>query len=102
LGIKNPNAHDGFFEIVVIKQHDLSGLINFGLTAVTEKTFDALEGYYKIYHGTSAQIKFTEPKLLQLDGEVIGKNKMIDIIIIPGAVQYISSNDNIFVKDMST
>jgi diacylglycerol kinase (ATP) len=39
--IVNPsgNPHDGLFEIVVIKQNDLSGLINLGLTAITDKLF---------------------------------------------------------------
>jgi len=100
--IINPkgNPHDGLFEIVVVKQHDLSGLINLGLTAVTDKAFSALEGYYEIHQVTSAQIKFKEPKLLQLDGEVIGENEQIDVEIIPSAVEYISSNDNIFIKEM--
>jgi len=101
--IINPkgNPHDGLFEIVVIKQNDLTGMVNFGLTAITDKALKALEGYSEIYQVTSAQIKFEEPKLLQLDGEVIGKNKQIDVDIVPGAIQYISSNDNIFVNELS-
>ncbi len=100
--IINPrgNPHDGLFEIVVVLQNDLSGIINLGLTAITEKAFDALKGYYETYQVSHAKIKFKEPKMLQLDGELIGKSDEIDAEIVPGGVQYISTNENVFVKDL--
>ena len=46
-----------------------------------------------------AQAGQTEEQVLQLDGEVIGKRKTLDVDIIPGKVQLISSQENVFVKD---
>jgi YegS/Rv2252/BmrU family lipid kinase len=101
--IVNPkgNPHDGKFEIVVIKQNDLSGLINLGLTAITEKALEALEGYSEIYQVTKATIELKEPKVLQLDGEIIGKTKTINAEIIPAGVRYISTNDSTFIESRS-
>jgi diacylglycerol kinase (ATP) len=98
--IVNPkgNPHDGKFEIVVIKQNDLSGIINLGLTVITEKASEALEGYSEIYQVTKATIELKEPKVLQLDGEIIGKTKTIEAEVIPAAVRYISTNDSIFIE----
>lgn len=98
--IVNPqgNPHDGKFEIVVVTKNDWSGIINLGLTAIDPRALKALEGYTKIYQTTAAKITFEEPKLLQLDGEVIGDNKVINAEIVPAGVRYISTKDNIFVK----
>ena len=101
--IVNPegNPHDGKFEIVVVTQNDWSGIINLGLTAIDPNALKALEGYAEIYQGTSATITFDEPKLLQLDGEVIGKKEVLNVEIIPGGVNFISTRDNIFVETNS-
>jgi diacylglycerol kinase (ATP) len=97
--IVNPsgNPHDGLFEIVVIKQNDLSGLINLGLTAITDKALELLEGYSDVYQVRAAEIKLFEEKLLQLDGEVIGKHDRVFAEIVPSGVSYISTHDNRFV-----
>lgn len=99
--IVNPegNPHDGKFEIVVVTKNDWSGIINLGLSAIDPRALKALEGYAEIYQATSANISFEKPQVLQLDGEVIGKEKTLQIEIFPGGVQLISSRDNIFVKD---
>jgi YegS/Rv2252/BmrU family lipid kinase len=98
--IINPkgNPHDGKFEIVVIKQNDLSGIINLGLTAITEKALEALKGYSDIYQVNKATIRLNEPKVLQLDGEVIGKSDLIETEIVPSGVRYISTNDSSFIN----
>ena len=97
--IINPkgNPHDGQFEIVVLKKNDLSGIINLGLTAISDKALEALEGYSEIYQVSQARIILEEPKVLQLDGEVIGKSELIDAEIIPAGVNYISTRDSDFV-----
>ena len=99
--IVNPegNPHDGKFEIVVVTKNDWSGIINLGLTAIDPRALKALEGYAQVYQGTSAKISFDEPKMLQLDGEVIGENREINVEIVPAGVQYISTRDNFFVSD---
>ena len=100
--IINPkgNPHDGKFEIVVVKQNDLSGLINLGLTAFTEKAIETLKPYYEIYQVTSALIRLDKPMTFQLDGEVIGKQDTLKAKIIPNSIRYISTNDNRFVREM--
>lgn len=98
--IVNPegNPHDGLFEIVVVTKSDWSGIINLGLTAIDPRAVKSLEGYAEIYQVKSARIIFEEPKLLQLDGEVIGKKQEIKTEIVPAGVRYISTKDNIFVN----
>jgi diacylglycerol kinase family enzyme len=93
--IINPagNPFDGFFEIVITKQNDLQGIINLGLTAFTELAFESLEGYFEVYQGKEAIIHLPEPKMLQLDGELVGKMDTIHVEIIHKAVNYISTND---------
>lgn len=96
--IVNPkgNPHDGKFEIVVVKQSDLSGIINLGLTSISEKALDNLEDYYDIYQLEKVKIKFEEAKLLQLDGELIGKFSDLDVDIISSAANYITTRNNQF------
>jgi len=98
--IINPkgNPHDGKFEVVVIKQNDISGIINLGLTAITDKALEALKGYSDVYQTNHAIIKPHQPKVLQLDGEVIGKSEHIEAEIVPSGVKYISTQDSEFVK----
>jgi len=97
--IINPkgNPHDGKFEVVVLKKNDLSGIINLGLTAISDKALEALEGYSEVYQVSRARIIPEEPKVLQLDGEVIGKSKEIEAEIVPAGVNYISTKDSDFV-----
>jgi YegS/Rv2252/BmrU family lipid kinase len=96
--IVNPigNPHDGLFEIVVVKQSDLSGIINLGLTSISEKAIDNLADYYEIFQVKDINIKFEEPKLLQLDGELIEKFKNIHTRIIPAAARFITTSENHF------
>ena len=98
--IVNPegNPHDGKFEIVVVTKNDWSGIVNLGLTAIDPRALKALQGYAEIYKVTSAKISFEEPKMLQLDGEVIGNTKLIEAEIIPAGVQFISTRENLFVN----
>lgn len=98
--IVNPkgNPHDGKFEIVVVTKNDWSGIINLGLSAIDPRAVNALEGYTEIYQVKSVKIVFEEPKLLQLDGEVIGNCETIEAEIIPAGVYFISTKENIFAE----
>lgn len=98
--IVNPkgNPHDGKFEIVVVKQSDLSGIINLGLTSISEKALDNLEDYYDIFQLDKAKIKFDEAKMLQLDGELIGKFSEIEVEIISSAANFITTRNNQFLS----
>ncbi|PWJ34177.1 diacylglycerol/lipid kinase family protein [Sediminitomix flava] len=92
------NPHDGLLEIVVVHKRNLEGLINLGLSTISEDLVSKVEDHAKIYQVEKAKITFEEPKTLQLDGELTGKHKELCIEIIPGAVNYLSTTDNIFYK----
>jgi len=54
---------------------------------------------YHIFRTTGkAEILFEEPRLLQLDGEVIGKFQEIRVEIIKGAVLFITHGDNKYIR----
>lgn len=46
----------------------------------------------------SARIEFDQPRLLQLDGEVIGNFQELDVNILKGAVQLITHHENQYVQ----
>jgi YegS/Rv2252/BmrU family lipid kinase len=98
--VVNPkgNPHDGKFEIVVVKQSDLSGIINLGLTSISDKAINNLEEYYEIYQLEEINIQFEEKKMLQLDGELIGRFDHIHADIIPSAAQFITTAENRFIQ----
>lgn len=90
------NPMDGKFEIVVIKKMDSNSLIKAGLSKFDESFYDSQNGFS--ISTTEAKINFEEPRLLQLDGEVIGKFSELNIKIKPGAVKFITHNNNLFLK----
>ena len=98
--IVNPegNPHDGKFELVVVTKKDWSGIINLGLSAIDPTAINALEGYAEVYQVESAVVRFDRPKVLQLDGEVIGKTEEIKTSIVPAGVKYITTKENFFLK----
>jgi YegS/Rv2252/BmrU family lipid kinase len=102
--IVNPkgNPHDGIFEIVLLIKRDWSGVINLGLTAFDRRAVETFKEYTKNYSAKSARIKFDKPRMLQLDGEVIGECESIEAEIIPGGVQYITTGDNHFIEQLKS
>lgn len=91
------NPMDGKFEIVLMEQLDMTSLIKAGLSAFNEKFYTNQQS--KTLVTESATLKFKEPRLLQLDGEVIGKFKTIDIEIVKGAVQLITTKANMNIQN---
>ncbi len=90
----NGNPMDGKFEIVVVEKMDMSTLLKAGLSKFNERFHDSQNGL--VISTTSAEIILDKPRLLQLDGELIGKFKKFKVTIKPGAVQLITHNDNLF------
>lgn len=45
----------------------------------------------------NAEIEFDEPRLLQLDGEVIGKFEKIKVEMLKGAVKFITHTENTYI-----
>lgn len=86
------NPMDGKFEIVLISKMDASSMLKAGLAAVNEKFYTSQKS--QVIVTEHAELYFTEPRLLQLDGEVIQKYEKITIEIIPGAIHLITTKAN--------
>ena len=90
------NPMDGKFEIVMISRIDSKSLIRAGLASLDESFLDNQSG--KVITTEQAEIIFEEPRLLQLDGEVIGKFQEIKVDILKGAVRFITHGDNPYLR----
>ena len=89
----NGDPTDGKFEIVVIKDINLGSLIKAGLSKFDEYFYDNQDR--KVITTTEAEILFDTPRLLQLDGEVVGEFEKLKINILKGAVKVISHKGNV-------
>ncbi|WP_044212608.1 diacylglycerol kinase family protein [Flammeovirga sp. OC4] len=92
------NPFDGKFELVAIPELNFEDLIIVGLSKFDESFLEDSEG--NVYVADKATIHFDHPQLLQLDGEVIGKTKKLEIEILPGAIKYISNQNNQLLHDL--
>ncbi len=90
------NPMDGQFEIVLIKKVDTVSLLAAGLTVLNEKFHDSQRSF--VIQTDKAEIIFEEPRLLQLDGEVIQKYDRLSIELLKGAVKFITTKDNLYYK----
>ncbi len=88
------NPMDGRFEIVIIKQLDANTLLKAGLSKFDESFYDNQNGV--VITTDKASIHFDQPRLLQLDGEVIGKFQQLKVEVMPGAVKLITNNENLY------
>lgn len=91
----NGNPMDGKFEIILVKNLNTQFLINAGLSKFND-VFYMKENITAI-STEKAILKFDHPRLLQLDGEVIGKFDRLKVEIIKGAIRLITSKDNQYV-----
>ena len=87
------NPMDGKFEIVLIENIDTASLIAAGLSAFNDKFHDAQKS--KVIQTNRAEIIFEQPRLLQLDGEVIKSYQQLKIELLSGAVKLITNKDNL-------
>lgn len=93
------NPMDGKFELVLVKNINVNSLIKAGLSKFDESFFDNQSG---IVLGTEyAEIEFDKPRLLQLDGEVIGEFKQLKIEILKGAANLITTRKNLCLTQKS-
>ena len=88
------NPMDGKFEIVLVKIIDANSLIKAGLSKFDESFHDIQNGI--VISTDKAEINFDKERLLQLDGEIIGKFKKLKIEVLRGAVKLISNKDNLY------
>jgi diacylglycerol kinase family enzyme len=90
------NPMDGKFELVLVTRIDTSSLIKAGLASFNDRFHNNQAS--KLIICENAEIEFEEPRLLQLDGEVIGKYKSIKIEMLKGAVKFITHGDNTYLS----
>jgi len=88
------NPMDGKFEIVLLEQIDLPSLVKAGLSKFDEKYMDNQSS--QVISTDYAEILFEEPRLLQLDGEVLDYYKEIKVEIIKGAVGLLTTRNNTY------
>jgi diacylglycerol kinase (ATP) len=86
------NPMDGKFEIVLVEKIDRNSLVKAGLSKFDEKYFDNQSS--QVISTDFAEIAFEEPRLLQLDGEVLGNYREIRVEIIKGAVGLLTNKNN--------
>jgi len=91
------NPMDGQFEIVLIEKVDTVSLIAAGLAALDEKFHQAQTS--RVIQTDKAEIIFDEPRLLQLDGEVIQKYDRLQVELLKSAVKFITTKDNSYYKN---
>ncbi|MFV0483233.1 MAG: diacylglycerol/lipid kinase family protein [Bacteroidales bacterium] len=90
------NPMDGKFELVIVKKIDTTVLISAGLSRFNESFRDNVNE--QVISTNKARIEFSEERLLQLDGEVIGNFKELDVNVLEGAIKLITNNDNPYVR----
>ena len=90
------NPMDGKFELVVLKKIDPHSLLKAGLSKFDESFHDSQNGI--VVSTQIAEVSFNQARLLQLDGEVIGKFDKLNIEIIKGAVKLITHYENLYMS----
>jgi diacylglycerol kinase (ATP) len=88
------NPMDGRFEIVIIKQIDANTLLKAGLSKFNDSFHDSQNGV--MISTDKASIHFDQARLLQLDGEIIGKFQQLKVEVMPGAVKLITNKENLY------
>jgi diacylglycerol kinase family enzyme len=86
------NPLDGKFEIVLIENIDFKALLHIGLSKFDERFFKNRDS--TIISAEKAEISFDKPRLLQLDGETIGKFRNLKVKIRKGAVNLVTTTNN--------
>ena len=90
------NPMDGKFEIVLIEKIDAKALLAAGLSAFNDKFYDAQTS--TVIQTNKAELIFDQPRLLQLDGEVIQKYERLQVELLKSAVNLITTKDNLNLK----
>ena len=80
---------DGFFEICIVKQVKLITLLR-SLLSIFKATLRKREDLIKVIPCKKATLELKRPETLQVDGEVIGDVRKVDIKIMPGAIRIIT------------
>lgn len=88
---------DGEFEIVIVEKADTISLIKVGLSKFDESYLE--NQHSQLIFIKEAEIECEEPRLLQLDGEVIGMFDKLEIKLLSVAIRLITYHENLNIKD---
>lgn len=80
--------NDGVFEICIVKQIKLIALLR-SLLRIFNKNLQTRKDLLKVIPCKKATLELKNAETLQVDGEVVGETKKIDIKMIPNAVKII-------------
>ena len=80
------NVSDGIFEICIVRQIKIITLLR-SLLSIFNAKLRKREDLIKVFSCKKATIELKQAETLQVDGEVIGEVKKIEIKIIPGALR---------------
>lgn len=81
--------NDGAFEICLVKQIKFISLLR-SMVSIFKKNLPPRKDLVKIVSCKKATIEFKESETLQVDGELIGEVKKVEINIIPNALSIIA------------
>ena len=86
----NPDGKldDGEVELVIIKELSLISLL-YAVSSIISEEPDYDPEHVEMVSCSSATIKLDKPEILQVDGELAGKVKRVDVEVLPGNVQMI-------------
>ena len=90
------NPMDGKFELVLVTRISAGSLLKAGLAKFDDNFLDSQAS--RVIVSEYAEIEFDEPRLLQLDGEVIGKFDKIKVEMLKGAVKFITHGGNSYLN----
>jgi len=76
---KKGQPNDGLFELVVFKDIKISTLLNSALAAIDSGFLDQIDT--RVIISNAATVTLNAPQLMQLDGELIGERKQIELKI---------------------
>jgi len=87
----NPHGklNDGIFEICIVKQVKLITLLRSFFSIITTN-LKKREDLIKVVECKSATIKLKKEQVLQVDGEIVGPVKKVDIKVIPKALKILA------------
>ena len=88
------NISDGMFELVLVKSLELRTLLLAGLSRFNNQ-IPAENMGMKIISCKKAKVRLENEMTVQVDGELIGKHKELNIEVIPGAVRIIAVNPEV-------
>jgi diacylglycerol kinase (ATP) len=87
---KNGSPFDGKLELVLVNYATAKTLLRAGLSIFSDDYIDIHNA--QVIECSEASIFLSEKKILQLDGEIIGKVDEIHAKVLKGAVRYISQS----------